>query len=202
MGSTRALVALLFLTLIWGYNWVLAKEALAYAAPFAFSAWRCAAGTAAMFAALILLRRPLKPVAPMKTFWFGFFNCAAFLICQSWALMEGGAGKSAVLAFTMPIWTLFLAWALLGERLRGVQWLAAIGTLTGLILIVAPWSMHASLLSKMLGLGAAISWSISTIMLKRWRSELAKDMLNVIAWHFVFALDNCHHPSSVEPELR
>lgn len=186
MGSRRALIALLVLTLIWGYNWVLTKQALEYAAPFTFAAIRAVGGTFAMFAVLILMRRPLKLVAPMKTFWFGLFNCGGFLLFQNWALVEGGAGKTSVLAFTMPIWTLLLSWAFLGERVRGAQWLAAIGTLVGLTLIIAPWSIHAGFVSKVMSLLAAISWSVATIMLKRWRSELAGDLLLVTAWHMAF----------------
>jgi drug/metabolite transporter (DMT)-like permease len=187
MNSKRPLAALILLTLLWGATWVLTKEALQYAAPFSFAAWRCAFGVLVMFATLIVLRRPLKLVAPMKTFWFGLFNCAGFLLFQNYALLEGGAGKSAVLAYTMPIWTLLLAWLVLGERIRGIQWLATFGALAGLVLIVAPWSMQVSPLSKALSVGAALSWSIATIMLKRWRTELAADLLSVLAWHLVFA---------------
>lgn len=186
MGSRRALIALLVLTLIWGYNWVLTKQALEYAAPFTFAAMRAVGSTIAMFAVLILMRRPLKLVAPVKTFWFGFVNCGLFLLFQNWALVEGGAGKTSVLAFTMPIWTLLLSWAFLKERVRGAQWLAAVGTLVGLVLIIAPWALHAGFLSKLMSILAGVSWSVATIMLKRWRAELAGDMLLVIAWHMVF----------------
>ena len=49
------------------------------------------------------------------------------------------------------IWTLLLAWPILGERIRGPQWLAALSTLAGLMLIIEPWAMHGSLFSKFLG---------------------------------------------------
>jgi len=186
MGNLRGLIALVLLTLIWGYNWVLTKQALHFAAPFTFAALRSVGGTFAMFAALILMRRPLKLVAPLKTFWFGIFNCGGFLLFQNWALVEGGAGKTSVLVFTMPIWTLLLSWAFLRERVRGPQWLAAIVTLAGLTLIIAPWSIQGGLLSKTMSILAALSWSVATIMLKRWRAELAKDLLLVTAWHMVF----------------
>lgn len=182
----RALLALFLLTLIWGYTWVLLKLALVYAPPFAFTAMRSLASTVAVFLALILMRRPLGLVAPVKTFWLGATNIGAFLIFQTWALVEGGPGKTSVLIFTMPIWTLLLAWAMLGERVRGGQWLAAISTFVGLTLIVAPWNLHASLLSKTLGLLAGISWAAGTIMLKRWRKELSADLLSVTAWQMVF----------------
>ena len=36
----RAVLALIVLSLIWGYNWVVMKEALWYAGPFEFAALR------------------------------------------------------------------------------------------------------------------------------------------------------------------
>lgn len=41
-----------------------------------------------------------------------------------WALVSGGAGKTSVLVYIMPFWTLLLAWLILGERVRGIQWFA------------------------------------------------------------------------------
>ena len=182
----RALLALVLLTLIWGYTWVLVKIALTYSSPFAFSALRSVVSTIAVFLALIMMRRPLRLVAPGKTFLIGSVNIGGFLLFQSWALVEGGPGKTSVLIFTMPIWTLLLAWAFLGERVRGGQWLAACSTMGGLLLIIAPWTLHGSLFSKFLGLLAGISWALGTVMLKRWRHELADDLLTVTAWQMAF----------------
>ena len=182
----RALLALVLLTLIWGYTWVLLKIALDYAPPFAFSALRSVVSTVAIFLALILMRRPLRLRAPGKTFLLGSANIGAFLLFQTWALVEGGPGKTSVLIFTMPIWTLLLSSAFLGERVRGGQWLAAASTMGGLLLIIAPWTLHASLFSKFLGLLAGISWALGTVMLKRWRQDLAADLLTVTAWQMAF----------------
>jgi hypothetical protein len=43
-------------------------------------------------------------VAPGQTLAIGR-PVAGFMIFQTWALVEGGPGKTAVLIFTMPIWT-------------------------------------------------------------------------------------------------
>ena len=92
--------------------------------------------------ALKLSGRSLRLPSPKKTILIGLVQTGAFLIFQTWALVEGGAGKTAVLIFTMPIWTLFLAWPILGERIRGGQWWATASTLVGLVLIIAPWDSH------------------------------------------------------------
>ena len=178
-------VALTVLSTMWGYTWVLAKQALAYAPPFAFAAERCVGGALALFLIMKLMGRPLRLVAPTQTLIVGLVQVAGFLAFQTWALVEGGPGKTAVLIFTMPIWTLLLAWPILGERIRGPQWLAAICTLAGLALIIEPWDMHASAFSNFLGVMAALSWATGTILIKRLRARHAVDLLSLTAWQMV-----------------
>jgi drug/metabolite transporter (DMT)-like permease len=175
-------IALIVLSLIWGYTWVLAKQGLAYAPPFAFAAERCVGGALALFLALKLMGRRVRLVAPKETLAIGLAQVTGFMAFQTWALVEGGPGKTAVLIFTMPIWTLLMAWPLLGERVRGPQWLAAGSTLVGLMLIVEPWNMHTSLFSKFLGIMAALSWAIGTILIKRLRARHEVDLLSLTAW--------------------
>ena len=107
-------LALVVLSLTWGYTWVIAKQGLAYAPPFVFAAERCLGGALSLLIVLKLLGRPLKLVAPWQTLGIGLTQVAGFMVFQTWALVEGGPGKTAVLIFTMPIWTLLLAWPILG----------------------------------------------------------------------------------------
>ena len=179
------LLALAVLSCTWGYTWVVAKQALDFAPPFAFAAERCVGGAISLLVVLKLLGRPLKLVAPTPTLLIGLTQVAGFMIFQTWALVEGGPGKTAVLIFTMPIWTLLMAWPILGERIRGSQWLAAGSTLTGLLLIIEPWDMHASLFSKFLGVMAALCWAIGTILVKRLRSRQPVDLLVLTTWQMI-----------------
>ena len=178
-------LGLLILSITWGYTWVLAKQALTYAPPFAFAAERCVGGALALLLALKLMGRPLKLVAPGPTLAIGLFQITGFMALSTWALVEGGAGKTAVLIFTMPLWTLLLAWPILGERILGTQWLAAASTLTGLLLIIEPWNMHTSLLSKFLGVTAALCWAIGTVLVKRLRSRQPVDLLSLSTWQML-----------------
>jgi drug/metabolite transporter (DMT)-like permease len=178
-------LALFILSITWGYTWVLAKQALTYAPPFAFAAERCVGGALALFLALKLMGRSVKLTAPGPTLFIGLAQVTGFMAFQTWALVEGGPGKTAVLIFTMPIWTLLIAWPVLGERIRGKQWLAAVSTLMGLILIIEPWQMHASLLSKFLGVMAALCWAIGTVLVKRLRSRQKVDLLSLTTWQMI-----------------
>lgn len=178
-------LALLVLSVTWGYSWVIAKQALVYAPPFAFAAERCAGGALALFLVVKLMGKTFKLTAPFSTLAIGLTQVTGFMAFQTWALVEGGAGKTAVLVFTMPIWTLLIAWPVLGERVKGKQWLAALSTLTGLLLIIEPWNMHSSLFSNFLSLMAALCWAIGTVLIKRLRARQPVDLLSLITWQML-----------------
>jgi drug/metabolite transporter (DMT)-like permease len=179
------LLGLCTLTLIWGYSWLLAKQALVYAPPFAFAAERCFIGGLALLSVVKLTGRSLRLAAPGPTLAIGLAQVTAFMALSTWALVEGGPGKTAVLVFTMPIWTLLIAWVALGERVRGRQWLAAISTLSGMVLIIEPWHMHTSLFSKFLGVAAALCWATGTVLIKRLRAQQPVDLLSLTAWQMM-----------------
>ena len=77
-----------------------------------------------------------------------------------WALNSAGAGKIAVLTYTMPFWLLLLAWGFLGERLRGAQWAAVGLAFAGLVLVISPWRIH-GLLPSVLTVAGGLSWAAS-----------------------------------------
>jgi drug/metabolite transporter (DMT)-like permease len=178
-------LALFVLSLTWGYTWVIAKQALTYAPPFAFAAERCVGAALALLLIVRFLGKPLKLVAPGATLGIALAQVSGFMAFQTWALVEGGPGKTAVLIFTMPIWTLLMGWPILGERVRGKQWLAAASTLGGLLLIIEPWAMHSSFFSKFLGVMAAVCWAIGTILVKRLRSRQPVDLLTLNMWQMM-----------------
>jgi drug/metabolite transporter (DMT)-like permease len=130
------------LALIGGYNWVVMKVGLQYSQPFTFSALRAFLGAVVPFALMVILRRPLRPRALGFTVALGLLQTTAFLGLLTWALQNGGAGKTAILTYTMPFWLLLMAWVVLGERLKRFQWVAVGLALCGLILILSPWRLR------------------------------------------------------------
>jgi drug/metabolite transporter (DMT)-like permease len=185
-NTGRAAGALAVLSIIWGYNWVIMKQASSYAGPFQFAALRTVFGTIALFAILAARGQSLRLVAPGRMLLLGLLQTAAFTGLSQWALVTGGAGKTAVLAYTMPFWLLLLAWPLLGERLRGAQWVAVALACAGLILIVEPWRLASSLASELLAVLSGLSWAASAIVAKRIRASFAVDLLALTAWQLLF----------------
>ena len=180
-----ALLALAALSAIWGYNWVVMKLALADAGPFVFAALRTVLGALALFATLAVLRRPLAPRDVRTAFTLGLLQTTGFVGLTIWALQSGGAGKTAVLVYTMPFWVLVLAWPLLGERLRGWQWPAVTLAFVGLVFVLAPWQWHhGGVFSDALALLAGLSWALSAIVAKASRSRDI-DLLSLTAWQML-----------------
>ncbi len=173
------------LSLIWGYNWVVMKKVMAYADPFDFSALRTLFGALALFAVLAWRRKPLKPVALGQTLLLGLLQTTAFTALIQWALVSGGAGKTAVLVYAMPFWLLPMAWVFLGERVRGLQWLAVALALVGLLFILDPWKAQGDLFSTALALLASVSWAASAVLVKRIRARFDVDLLSLTAWQML-----------------
>lgn len=177
-------LAFALLCLVWGYNWVVMKEALAYASPFDFAAWRTLPAALLLFAVMLVRRQSLAPHGGAALILLGLLQTAGFIGLATWALVEGGAGKTSVLAYTMPFWTLLLAWPVLGERLGRAQALAAGIALAGLVLVIEPWHL-AGLDSSLLALGAGISWAASAVLAKWLRAHRRIDLLSLTAWQML-----------------
>lgn len=183
--SRSGIAALVLLSLIWGYTWVAMKEAVRFADPFDFSALRAMAGALLLFGAMLWLKKPFRLQAPGRTFLFGLFQTTGFNALAAWALYTGAAGKTAVLVYTLPFWTLLIAWPLLGERLRGLQQPATVLAALGLVLVLEPWQLAGTRVSKLLALATALSWAVSAVLAKKWRSELQADLLGLTAWQML-----------------
>lgn len=181
--SARAGVALSALALIWGYNWVVMKVGLQYSEPFAFAALRTLLSSAMLFGVMALLGRSLQPVAFWWTALIGLLQ-TSFIGLAMVALTTGGAGKVAVLTYTMPFWLLLLAWVVLGERLRGVQWLAVGLALAGFVLILGPWRLQGTT-ATLLAVGGGLCWAAAGVVIKALDRRRHVDVLSLTAWQML-----------------
>ncbi|MBC7294045.1 MAG: EamA family transporter [Thermoleophilia bacterium] len=187
MGSQRAAVAgLALLALIWGYNWVPLKLGIPCIGALPFAALRAFLGAAVLFCLVWLTGRPLRlpPGSLTSLALLGLLQTTGFLGLTMWALVSGGAGRTAILSNTMPFWLLLLAWPLLGERPRGSEWVPVVLGLAGLILIIAPWHLH-GVTSSLLALGGAISWAGSSVVAKTLHRRKNVDVLSLTAWQML-----------------
>jgi drug/metabolite transporter (DMT)-like permease len=183
-----AYVALVVLSLVWGMNWIVMKFALRHADPTLYNIHRSIVAIVALFAVLLWQRRKLWPASWLAVLVTGIFQTTLNFGATTMALAEGGAGRTSVLVFTMPFWTILIAWPVLGERLRGSQWIAVALAFAGLMLVVEPWRWQGALAPKLWAVLSGFGWAAGTIAIKYFQRDHRFDMLNFMAWQMVLGL--------------
>jgi len=173
------------LSLVWGYTWVAIKVATHDASPFVVAGGRLAVATAILFAMLPLTGRSLRPTPLVPTIVLGLLQTTGWTLLQTLAVSIGGAGKSAVLGYTMPFWTALLAWPFLGERIARARWCALALAAIGLVLVVAPLDPHA-ITGDALAVAAGVSWAASAVYAKRLRARYDVELLSLTAWQLLW----------------
>lgn len=181
-----AILALLAIAILWGYNWTQMKIAVQYASPFTFAALRTLCGGLALFGGMLILRQPFQIKELSLTFWLGVFQTAGVYGLASWALVSGGAGKTSVLVYTMPFWTVLLAGYFLGERVNRTQWIAIAIAFSGLLIILDPFQMQGSVFSGILAVLAGLSWAAGSIVAKKINAKAQVNLLALTAWQTLF----------------
>ncbi|WP_298727571.1 DMT family transporter [uncultured Ferrovibrio sp.] len=185
--SAYSLVLLTLLTLFWGVNWPIMKIALAEIPVFTFRVLCLGGGAIGLFAIALAKRMPLH--IPRGHLWplilISFFNITAWNVLVLYGLTMLPAGRTTILAFTMPLWVIPMSALVLHERLTGWK-LAGLGVgLSGLIVLIAgEWEAMASApLGVALVLGAALSWAIGTVLIKRFAVPMAA--VPFVGWQMI-----------------
>lgn len=181
-----ALLALAVLTLVWSYNWVVMKQVLRYSGPFEFAAIRAVLATLVLFAVLALRRESLRPPPLRPAILLGLAQTTAFQGLVQWALVDGGAGKTALLVYTMPFWLSLLAWPLLRERPDRRRLAFSALAALGLVFVLRPWSGLGTHLSALLALASGLSWALAVVISKRAFADGSVTALRLTTWQMGF----------------
>lgn len=180
--SRGAFAALAIVTLVWSYNWIVMKQALAYSGPFAFSALRYVLGTLVLFAVLLARGAPLRPPPLLPTAMIGLAQTTGFQLLVQSALVEGGAGRTALLAYTMPFWVVLLGWLLYRERPSARLWSGLAIAAGGLVLVLEPWHGLGGARSSLLALAGGLAWACGVVWTKRLFQRGGISALSLTAW--------------------
>ena len=171
-GPWRTRSLFLFLSFVWGFNFLFVRVGLAGAAPLWLAFLRAAVGAGATAVVLILFgpRQKLGGRGRRDAFLLGLPNTTAFYAFLMLGIQAVLPGLAAVLTYTFPLWVAILSPIVLGHRLSRLHWTAVAGGFLGVVLISGGWnvlSAGVSLVAVLELLGAAVSWAVGTVLFQR-----------------------------------
>lgn len=184
-ARTEAYLALVGLWAVWGYSWISMKVATRDGSALLVATLRSGVGAAALLVYLALSGRSLRPTPFLPTLVYGLLQTAGFTLLGTVAVSLGGAGKIALLAYTMPFWLALLAWRFLGERPGRGTWVALGLAAAGLGLVVTPLGSR-SLLANALAVAAGLVWAASAAWVVRVMARERVDLLSLTTWQMVW----------------
>lgn len=172
------------LTLVWGFNWTTLKVAVGEFEPFTFRSLCLGLGSGVMFA---WLRATGQPMTIPREHWprlavIAFFAITCWNMLIVYGLARIPSGRAAILAYTMPAWSIPFSVLLLGERMTARKLLGLALGMGGMALLL--WDEVARLqrapLGALLVLAAALTWAIGTVLQKRY--PVRAPLLTYSAW--------------------
>lgn len=156
-------------TFLMGSSFTVGKIGLTYVSPLLLVGLRF---TLAGLIMAVLVRKKTMPVGLPdwgRVFVIGMFQTAGVMGCIFLSLRTITAGESSILTFSNPLMVVIMGTVFLGIRYKFMQWLGASIGFNGVFVTLG---FHLQLTTgTLLGLGAAISWSIATILIKQWGSR-------------------------------
>lgn len=191
MSQRAALLLLGAVVVLWGVNWPIMKIGVGVIPPVWFAVLRTSIGAATLFGFLALTgrlalptRRDLPIIASV-----GVLQIAAFLALVNIALLHVGAGRSAVLAYTTPLWVGPGALLLLREAPRPLKLAGLLLGLGGILLLFSPaavdWSDREQLVGNLLLMLAAAAWAVTILHVRGRRWQLTP--LQLLPWQLLAA---------------
>ncbi|WP_035513054.1 DMT family transporter [Halalkalibacillus halophilus] len=182
-------VLILIITIIWGYSWVLMKDALLYMEPFTFSAFRFGLGAIVMVLVVMIYKLGLPPRDKIfHLLVLGMLQTAIVFLLVMYALKFIDAGKSSLLLYSMPLWSGVLANLLLKEKTSKIRWTGLVIGMFGLAIILFSDLLGNVTLEVLFGefliVIAAISWAFSNIYYRIFLNKLPR--LQVNAYQMLF----------------
>jgi len=175
----------------WGLTWPVNKIILATVPPLWAVAIRTAIGALALFALALASGRLLRPPSADLPVLLSvtLLHMVGFTALSSIGLELVPAGRSAVLAYTTPLWVVPGASLFLGERLTPRRLLGVVIGLAGLVVLFNPaaldWTQPAIVLGNAAILAAALLWAGAILHIRghRWQST----PFDLLPWEMLLA---------------
>ncbi len=185
VGARLMLVVLCFL---WGVTWPIMRIALYEIPPLSMRTLTAALGALTLYLACRFQGRSLR--LPNAKSWAhvtiaSLLNIVAFTVFGSFAQLTAATSRVTILAYTMPIWAVLLAWLFLRERPNRTQALALGLCASGLAILIYPLAATTIAPGIWLALLTGVCWAGGTVYLK-W-AQIRADPMVVASWQVTIA---------------
>ena len=158
------------LSLVWGMNWPVMKIVVAEVPPWTFRALCFLSAFAGLLGIAALRRQRLLPVGGWgRITLVGLFTASLNSIPLMLGLAQLPAGRTVVLYYTMPVWSVLLAAWLLGEPFTLRRVVGIVSGLVAVLLVALPALRGQDFPLGGVGLVllSAMSWAIATVLQKK-----------------------------------
>lgn len=169
---------------IWGGMYVVSKVVLEIIPPFALVSLRLVLGIATL--ALVLLLRGFPPFTRhqlLQVLGVGFVGYGVSLSLQFLGTKLSTAANGSLVTSATPAFVLLFAWLLLKERITPRRLLALFLATMGVVAVIDPRTAQlnpALFLGNMLLLGAAITWALYSVLVRKVTQNV-----NVLAFSMI-----------------
>jgi len=202
--SRRQLALLVLLTLTWGLNWPIMKFGVTGYPPLTFRTLSIWLGVPVLAVAMVVLKVPFRIApGPRGERWWALLglsvtNMFIWHICIILAVQWLSSGRSAILGYTMPIFSALIGAWFYQHCLTARGWLGVGAAALGVLLLL--WNEFTALTGKPLGVAlalfAAAAWALGTQQLRHtrlteptltlsfWMTVLTALVLTALAWLF------------------
>lgn len=175
--------ALSLIWLIWGMNWVVMKTANLYFPPVLFVTYRFASGALVLLIAAILMKVPMPQAKFLPYLLFtGVFQISLNNVLVQTGMVTLGAGTSAVLNYTMPLWVAIMAHFMLGENLTRQKLGGIFLSLIGLYILMGLTELT-DVRAAFLTLLSAMSWALASVITKMKLKGCS--MMQIVTWQMI-----------------
>jgi drug/metabolite transporter (DMT)-like permease len=175
------------LTLGWGFNWPMIKLALTEVPVLTFRSLCLLGGAAGLFAIAAYARLPLRVPRGQwgRLLLITLFNITIWNLCIAYGIGYMSSGRAAILAFTMPLWSVPLSGWLLRERITARRILGVGLGMFGMLLLLSSelQAVQAAPKGTLLMLSGALSWAVGTVLMKRYPVDLP--VTSLTAWQLL-----------------
>lgn len=179
--TAAELLPVAVLGLVWGCNWPVLKWGVTEIAPLTFRALTLPFAALGLLAIAKLagdsLRIPREHWGKVAV--LALTNISAWNGLVLFGLEKLPAGRTAILAYTMPIWSVAIGFVLLHERISASKVVGMALGMIGMGVLLGDDFRHlrSAPVAALYILGASLGWALGTVLLRKWKLPIPQNTL-------------------------